>query len=302
MKKTISKVLVFVLLLQMTLTILLADASVSAKEFKGGADNVNKFDVSYNRLQYHCWWVTRTTITFRSQYGSMWWHLDEGDKLGTATIRAYYLEPKISLGGRYYAMAGCQVSMDPCDVSGDVTGMSQLADFRIKTKNADSRVCSPTVDMLEIQYTETKQKTNSFTAGTGLKYNNAKRFWEVSSDFDFANVSGSSSSYTYNIKNVSLTQKNKNGDHASWRYDYISKNNNYTWNAYLMSSSKVAGQVVYDIGCYPSESNRKYNIPTEIYYDIRFGAGDYSGEVADRLGPSTNRDMSILKGRIPLSY
>ena len=70
-----------------------------------------------------------------------------------------------------------------------------------------------------------------------------------------------------------------------------------------MSSSKVAGQVAYDLGCKPTSNNRKNSIPTKIYYDIRFGAGDsISGEVADRLGLSTNRDMSIKTGTISLSY
>ena len=88
-----------------------------------------------------------------------------------------------------------------------------------------------------------------------------------------------------------------------WKYDYKSKDEDLTWNSYLMSSSKVAGQVAYDLGCKPTSSNRKNNIPPKIYYDIRFGAGDsISGEVADHLGPSTNRDMSIKTGTISLSY
>ena len=157
--------------------------------------------------------------------------------------------------------------------------------------------------LLEVQYSKTTNYTNSFDAGTGLKYNTANRGWEVSSDFNFATTWGASSTYTYNKTNVNLTQKNKNNDYASWKYDYKSKDEDLTWNAYLMSSSKVAGQVVYDLGCKPTSSNRTKNIPTKIYYDIRFGAGDsISGEVANRLGPSTNRDMSIKTGTISLSY
>lgn len=126
---------------------------------------------------------------------------------------------------------------------------------------------------------------------------------EASGQFSFGTTWGSSSSYTYNKTNVNLTQKSKNGDYASWKYDYKSKDEDVTWNAYLMSSSKVAGQVVYRLNSKPTYSNRAKNIPTKIYYDIRFGAGDSStGEVANRLGPSTNRDMSIMTGTISLSY
>lgn len=178
-----------------------------------------------------------------------------------------------------------------------------MADFRIKTINEDSRVCSPTVEILEIQESKTTSSSNSFTAGTGVKYNFSKKSWEASCQRGFSKSWGSSSTYTYNKTNVNLIQKNKNGDYASWKYDYISKDRNVTWNAYLMSSSKVAGQVVYRLNSKPTDSNRVKNIPTKIYYDIRFGAGDSStGEVANRLGPSTNRNMSVKRGTISLSY
>jgi hypothetical protein len=72
-----------------------------------------------------------------------------------------------------------------------------------------------------------------------------------------------------------------------------------------MSSSKVAGQVVYRLDKKPTgkSKNRSKNAPSEIKYDIRFGAGDKSsGKVANRLGVSTNREMSVNKGTIQTSY
>lgn len=278
--------------------------NVNAAEFSNPANSPDdKFVVSYDSKKYKIYWVGRKTITFRSQYGSMWRNLDEDDKLGTATIRTYYLEPKKAVNKKYYAIAGSQVSMDPIDVAGDVTGMSQMADIRIKTINADSRVCSPTVQILNIQASNTNSKSSNFTAGTGVTYKTGTKSWEATGKFDFSSSWGSSSTYTYNMTNVNLTQKNKNGAYASWRYDYKSKDENVTWNAYLMSSSKVAGQVVYRLEEAPTEDNRASCIPTSIYYDIRFGAGDsVTGEVANRLGPSTNRDMSIKKDSITLSY
>lgn len=305
MKKLIKKCLSITLVVCVMASMMIVDVSLAnAATFSTTPSSPDdKFVVSYDSSKYTIYWVSRKKITSKSQYGSMWWNLDEDDKLGTATIRTYYLEPKSSVGGYYYAIAGCQVSMDPVDVAGDVTGMSQLADFRIKTINEDSRVCSPTVEVLEIQASNTTSSSKSFTAGTGLKYNTANKSWEASGQFSFGTTWGSSSSYTYNKTNVNLTQKSKNGDYASWKYDYKSKDEDVTWNAYLMSSSKVAGQVVYRLNSKPKYSNRAKNIPTKIYYDIRFGAGDSStGEVANRLGPSTNRDMSIMTGTISLSY
>lgn len=111
------------------------------------------------------------------------------------------------------------------------------------------------------------------------------------------------------MSNVVLTQKDNNRvdangcGYAAWKYDYISKDGDKTWNAYLMSSSKVAGQVVYRLDLNPTNGNRVKNIPTKIYYDIRFGAGKTSnGKVANRMGASSNRDMSIATGTISLSY
>lgn len=307
MKVLLKKCLCMALVMCMIVPMMMFDASVVGAEEKKfstskGADD--KYYVSYDSSKYKIYWVSRKKVTARSQYGSMWSDLDKDDKLGTATIRAYYLEPKSAVdGSSYYAMAGCQISMDPEDVAGDVSGMSQMAHIKIKTPNEDSRVCSPTVEVLNVQASKTASSSTSFTAGTGLKYNTSTKNWEASGQLSFGSTWGSSSSYTYNRTNVNLTQKNKNGDYASWNYDYKSKDEDVTWNAYLFSSSKVAGQVVYRLNSRPTDSNRTKNIPTKLSYDIRFGAGDIStGEVANRLGSSTNRDMSIMTGTITLSY
>lgn len=307
MKKLLKKCVCMTLVVCMMASMMISDASiVNAASFSTTPSSPDdKFYVSYDSSKYTIYWVSRTKITSRSQYGSMWSDLDKGDKLGTATIRAYYLEPKSSTGGYYYAMAGCQISMDPSSLrrTGDVFGMSQLAHIKIQTINEDSRVCSPTKEVLNIQASKTTSSSGNFTAGTGVKYNFSTKSWEASGQFSFGNTWGSSSSYTYNKTNVSLTQHNKDGVYAGWKYDYKSKDGDITWNEYLFSSSKVAGQVVYRLNGKPTYSNRANNIPVKLSYDIRFGAGDTStGEVANRLGPSTNRDMSIMTGTIYFSY
>lgn len=307
MKKLLKKCVCMTLVVCMMASMMISDASIVNAEEKKFSNTSrsqdDKYYVSYDSSKYTIYWVSRKTVTLKSQYGSMWWDLDEGDTLGTATIRAYYLEPKSAVEGYYYAMAGCQISMDPQDVAGDVSGMSQLSHIKIDTINEDSRVCSPTVNLLNIQASKSTSSSKSFTAGTGVKYNFSTKSWEASGQFSFGSTWGSSSSYTYNKTNVNLTQKNKNGNYASWNYDYKSKDEDVTWNAYLFSSSKVAGQVVYRLNGKPTYSNRANNVPEAISYDIRFGAGDVvTGEVANRLGPSTNRDMSIKTGTIYLSY
>lgn len=304
MKKFVQK-LCLVLLFSMLLTVLMTNVNiVNAESFKAnGYEEDDKFKVSYDSQKYKIYWVSRKKITARSQYGSWWSDLDEGDRLGTATIRTYYLEPKSKVNGAYYAIAGCQISMDPCGLrkDGDIYGMSQQAQFGIKTINPDSRVCSPTKSILNSQVTKTSNNTDtlSLSAGVGFSGDN----WEANANINYTKSWGSSSSCTYSKMNVGFTQRNDDGNLASWRYDYKSRNNDATWNEYLFSSSKVFGQVVYRLNEKPSDKNRNKNIPERLDYDIRFGAGNIStGEVADRFGPSKNRDMYIKKGSIKFSY
>ncbi len=69
-----------------------------------------------------------------------------------------------------------------------------------------------------------------------------------------------------------------------------------------MSSSKVSGQVVYRLNSKPTNKNRKNNIPTQIYYDIEFGAGDIStGDIAERMWNS-RRELGIESGVVQLCY
>lgn len=268
-------------------------------------DADDSYYVSYDPEYYHKVVATRYKRYCYCQYGSMWSNLDKGDRLGSFTVRMYYLEPlKKADGKNYYAIAGCQVSMDPEDVRGYVTGMSQYALFGINTINEDSRVCSPNVDMLAIQKSTTNSSTNNFTAGAGITFDAQNKIWKPSASINIGRTWATSTTYTYNMTNVNLIPKEKNGDYATWAYDYISRNKDRTWNQYLMSSSKVAGQVVYRIGTTASNSSNRYNyIPSGIKYDVRFGAGNAnSGAVANRLGGSTNRDMSVYKGTIPFRY
>lgn len=205
--------------------------------------------VSYDESKYQIYWTARVKITSRNQYGSGWSNLDEGDVLGTATINTYYLEPKESEeDGGYYAIAGCQVRMEPEEVDGNVKGMSQMAEFGLATENEDSRLCFPSIG-------------------------------------------------TFDEPNIIFIQKDKNGDFASWSYDYKSKDGDVKCNSYLMSPNEVDGQVKFRI-------NDKSNyIPGEMCYNIRFGAGNVdTGKVANRVGFSTKRDMSINEGIFKLSY
>lgn len=298
MKKESKKLMCLMLVVVMLIATVQTEANAATESSfgtnKGGDD---KYSISYDDSKYKIYWSSRKKIVFNSQYGSTWLDLDKGDKLGTATIKAYYLEPLKSIGGEYYAMAGCQVSMDPVDLSDNVTGMSQLAEFKIGTRNPESRTCSPTVAILNAQLQKSKSSSGSFTAGTGLTF--GSNTWKPTSDYKLGTSWGAVSTYTHNISNVTLIQKKDNNGAASWRYDYKSKDENLEWNAYLMSSSAVAGQVVYRLDKKPTKSNRMENIPVGIQYDIRFGAGDsITGDVANRLGPSTNRDMSIKSGPI----
>ena len=280
--------------------------TVNAADKEFGSTEVgteDKFSVSYDSSKYNIYWVSRKVIKCRSQHGSMWSNLDKGNLLGTATIKVYYLEPRGPVGYSYYATAGCQVSMNPVDLKGNVTGMAQMADFGIKTPNEDSRICSPTVNMLEIQASMSSSTSNSFTAGTGIKYNSNTGKMEPSIELNYGKTWGSSSTYNYNRTNVNLTQKSNNRGYASWCYDYKSRNKDVTWNAYLMSSSKVAGQVAYRLIGKPTVAKRAGNVPSKICYDIRFGAGNKAtGKVANRFGPSTNRDMCIETGSFTMSY
>lgn len=299
MKKILKKCLCIILVMcsiftKMMFEIPVVDAAITSSD---------KYSVSYDSSKYTIFWITREKINCYSQYGSMWGDLDKGDKLGSATLRFYYLEPKSKTDGSYYAKAGCQISMDPTSVAGDVSGMSQLAKIGIKTPNADSRVCSPTVGILNVQKTKSVDSSGSFTAGTGIEYDYSTDSWIASSNTSFTGGWSSVSSYTYNSSNVNLIQKNKDNGYATWKYDYISKDGNLTWNAYLFSSSKVAGQVVYALDSKPTSSNRNDNLPSKISYDVRFGAGDETnGKVANRLGFSTNREMSIVADTISISY
>lgn len=268
----------------------------------------DKYEVEYDSSNYTMFWVCRVTYTLKSQYGSMWKNLDNDDKLGTATLRLYYLEPKNDLDGKYYAITGCKINMDPVIVKGSVVGMSQLAEFGISTPNPTSRICSPTVQSIEAQVTNSSYADNDFKVNTGINFNVKNKKWEVSGNLglDYTHKWGSSTSYTYSVTNVNMTQRTQDGqtgNYASWTYDYKSKDGNAKWNEYLHSSSEVAGQVVYQLGSKPNASNRKNCVPNSLYYNIRFGAGDQiNGNVANRLGASTNRDMSIKTGKLSVSY
>ena len=277
--------------------------------FTSGQTTQDEYSVTYDSSKYSIYWVSRRTINCKNQYRSMWKNLDKGNNLGTATIRMYYLEPKLPLNGVYYAMSGCKINMDPTKVKGSVYGMSQLAEFGIATPNKDSRVCSPTVESLQIQATKDNFKNGNFSASTNVKYNFLEKKLEAGAGIEGGSDWGASSSYTYNMTNVILTQRNKDlagsksTSYACWSYDYRSKDGNPTWNSYLHSSSEVAGQVAYKTLLTPSDRNRYRNVPFSLYYDIRFGAGDKTnGQVANRAGASTNRDMCSISEKIDISY
>lgn len=298
-KRVLALFLVKFLLLTMFLSIegfcLNANAAV---------DSDDKFEIKYDKSLYNVYWFARKRLIFRSQYGSWWSDLDEGDRLGTATIKTCYLQPKKKMGSGYYGIACCKVSMDPCDVDGTVTGMSQYAKIDIRTVNPDSRICLPTVSMINAQVKKENNTSSTFSFNIGVKYNNISKSWERSnSGIVYSNSGGTSTSFTYNTTNINLIQKMKNGSYCTWEYDYISHDGDLDWNAYLMSSSSVYGQVLYRLMKKPTSKNIKDCAPDKIQYDIRFGAGDKSnGKVADRFGPSTNRSMSILTGTIEPSF
>ena len=261
----------------------------------------DKFTVYYDTSKYDIYWMARRSVTCYSQYGSMWSDLDEDDKLGSATIRTYYLKPKYKTGDKYYGKVGCQITMNPVSVAGDVVGMSQLAKIQILTPNSASRVCSPTVSMLQIQESQSSNKSGQFTAGTGIKYNLTNKIWEISPSVSLNTSWGSTSTYTYSRTNVNLTQRTNDNGFATWMYDYKSKDGNSVWNGYLHSSSNVAGQVVYLINGSPSGNWLKLGVG--VKYEVRFGAGnEVTGDVANRMGVSTNRDMSIETDSYVLSY
>ena len=193
--------------------------------------------------------------------------------------------------------------MDPIQVKNNVIGMSQLAEFSIKTANEDSRVCSPTAQMIDAQATNSTSSNYGISFSGGLQYDLTKGKWAPSTNGNFSKSWGSAFSYSYKMSNVIFTQQNNNNHYATWSYDYISKNKDKSWNAYLMSSSKVAGNVVYRAPKIPTNTNRNDVAPTSVKYDIRFGAGSKSdGAVANRMGLSSNRDMCIKKGTITISY
>lgn len=222
--------------------------------------------------------------------------------MGASTIRVYYLEPKEAINGSYYAMAGGQISIDPVSIKQNVSGMTQLVDFEIMTPNPDSRVCSPTVDALEIQASKSTNKSSTFKASAGVEYDSKDKSWKPSVELGYEHTWGSSSTYTYNMTNVNLTQKNNNYGYASWCYDYMAEDGDKIWNAYLISSSKVAGQVVYRLNSKPTNKNRKNNIPTKLYYDFEFGAGNIStGDIAERMWNS-KRELGIESGVVQLCY
>lgn len=204
-------------------------------------------------------YVSRKKIVCRNQYDSKWAELDKNSKLGTTTIKVCYLEPKEKTGDYYYAMAGCEVSLTPVKLSGDIFGMAQLAQFGIKTINEDSRVCLPRIDTPNVQ----------------------------------DSMEGK----------IIFIQQTKNGEYASWRYDYKSKEGDIEWNKYFISPSKVVGQVEYRLDEKYTPQTKLLYMPAEVYYEIRFGAEDSSnGKVANRLGFSKNRDLSVMTGKIQLDY
>ncbi len=279
-----------------------AEAKDYCFAYNSGSED-DKFEVSYDKTKYNIYWVSRKKITCYSQYRSTWSALDKGSKLGTATLRIYYLEPKTKTGGSYYAITGCQVSMDPVTLEGNVRGMAQKVSIWINTINEDSRVCSPSVEALGIQITEGTTNSSAISFEAGVGYDSAKQSWQPVGQIKGSFTQGASSSYTYNKTNVDLTQLNKDGAYARWDYDYISKNKDKTWNSYLFSSSRFACHVAYRLDEKPTYKNRDENIPAKLKYDIRFGAGNTSnGKVANRGGWSTNRDMCIKTGTMSLSY
>lgn len=286
------------------LGLILANGDVGTLKAEAAISADDKVAVTYDTSKYTYLGISRVKVTCYSQYGSMWSDLDKGDKLGYALIRFYYLEPKNSAGnGAYYGITGVQVSMNPCDVAGDISGMSQLAKFGIKTINSASRVCSPTSEILAIQKSASKTSGSQFTVSAGIEYNSSKGKWEPKASGSFGHSWGATTTYTYNMTNVNMTQKDDNGGVATWCYDYISKDKDKTWNAYLFSSTKVSGQVVYRLNFKPTSTTRKTEAPTKITYEIRFGAGNIvNGKVANRLGFSTNRDMCIKTGSQTISW
>lgn len=263
----------------------------------------DEINIKYNSKYYTEYVMSRGTITMYSQYGSMWSDLDEDDELGEAIVRFCYLEPKDKLDGKYQAICCCQVSMEPETVKGNISGMSQLADIKIETINENSRVCAPTVSALDAQESKSKSKGGSFTAGATISYDIAKESLTASGSLNYGKTWGASTTYSYNSSNVELIQKNNDNYYAHWNYDYISHDGNKTWNAYLFSSSKVAGLVSYRLSSKPTASNRKKCCMSEVVCDIRFGAGNIkNGKVADRLGPSTNREMAIEEVTYTFSF
>ena len=277
-----------------------ATAKDYERTFTTKVTQTDKVAVSHDKLRYKPVYISRITIKCKSDYRCTWSTVDKGDILGEATIRAYYLEPINTDGNGYYGIAGFEVSMDPVYIAGknnkETSGMSQLVKVGIKTRDKDSRVCSPTASIIDAQVSNTKSKTQSFTLSAGVEFDGK---WKASGNGNYTKSWGSSLSYTYNASNVELIQKDKDGDYCSWRYDYISKNGNQTWNNYLMSSSDVGGQVVYSL-------NQKYpyghdSHPQKVSYDIRFGAGRMNGDVAERF-VGHNRELSIDSGVISLSY
>lgn len=263
----------------------------------------DEIDINYNP-KYYCMYVfSRHKLKMKCQYGSMWSDLDEGDYLGYALVKCCWMEPKKNVNGKYYAIGCCEVKMEPRTVSGNVSGMSQLADIRIKTINEDSRVCAPTVDAIEAQETSSHSSGGNFTAGAVLKYDSKKASFEAGGSLNCGKTWGVSTSYTYNTSNVSLIQKNNDRHYAHWNFDYISHDGNKEWNRYLFSSSSVAGEVLYRLDAKPTRATREDCCMKKVKCDVRFGAGNTSsGKVADRMGPSTNREMSIKTQDITFSF
>ena len=241
--------------------------TANAATFKTSFSSADKPQVTYNENDYTQYCISRVRVTCKCDYRSMWRNLDKGDILGKANIRAYYLEPKTKTDGVYYAIAGCEIQMNPQELGGNVMGMSQLVDFRIKTKNPDTRVCSPTAELRKGDSSGSKDSSLSGTFGLG--YNKDDK-WSPTAEVSF--TLGKATSFTNSVSNVELIQNDILGDYCRWNYDYISKDKNKSWNRYLMSSSRVAGQVVYSIGSKsPTKYNRKNNIPSAIKYEIKFG-------------------------------
>ena len=270
MKKILERSICVVLAMCMIITMMVCDIDLVKAEVPA-----DRFDISHDENKYEIQWASRRKVSIYSKHDSWWGAVNVGDYLGNAILKTYYLMPLEELEGECYGIAGCQVIMNPVDIEGTkLTGMSQYAMFGLSTVNEDSRVCSPTATLINAVATENKTTSGSMDIAAGLEYNFKSKAWAASGNVNLGTGWSSTSSYTYNISNVILTQKKQNGDFATWAFDYKSKDGNATWNAFLCSSSEFMGQVVYVLDAPPYIEYMPTGRPTLIKYDIRFGAGN----------------------------